>query len=289
MTHVVVTGGSGKLGQPCLSELVEHGYQVTNVDLVPPPDSSVPFLKADLTDMGQALEALHQIDDRYDGVDAVVHLGAVPAPGLVPNAELFRNNAISTYNVFAAARHFGVRNVVWASSETVLGLPFDTPPPYVPVDEEYPPRPESSYSLSKTVSEEMARQFCRWEPEMKIIGLRFSNVMLASDYAEFPSFDADPARRKWNLWAYIDARDGAQAVRKALEAPLTGADVFIIASPDTVVTRPVTELVAEFYPGVPWKREVGPHDTLLSIEKARRVLGYDPRYSWRSEVGAAGS
>ncbi|HEY5358710.1 MAG TPA: NAD(P)-dependent oxidoreductase [Streptosporangiaceae bacterium] len=289
MTHVVVTGGSGKLGQPCLTELVEHGYQVTNVDLAPPPDSSVPFLKADLTDMGQALEALHQIDDRYDGVDAVVHLGAVPAPGLVPNAELFRNNAISTYNVFAAARHFGVRNVVWASSETVLGLPFDTPPPYVPVDEEYPPRPESSYSLSKTVSEEMARQFCRWEPEMKIIGLRFSNVMLVSDYAEFPGFDADPARRKWNLWAYIDARDGAQAVRKALEAPLTGADVFIIASPDTVVTRPVTELVAEFYPGVPWKREVGPHDTLLSIEKARRVLGYDPTYSWRSEVGAAGS
>ena len=289
MTHVVVTGGSGKLGQPCLTELVEHGYQVTNVDLAPPPDSSVPFLKADLTDMGQALEALHQIDDRYDGVDAVVHLGAVPAPGLVPNAELFRNNAISTYNVFAAARHFGVRNVVWASSETVLGLPFDTAPPYVPVDEEYPPRPESSYSLSKTVSEEMARQFCRWEPEMKIIGLRFSNVMLVSDYAEFPGFDADPARRKWNLWAYIDARDGAQAVRKALEAPLTGADVFIIASPDTVVTRPVTELVAEFYPGVPWKREVGPHDTLLSIEKARRVLGYDPTYSWRSEVGAAGS
>jgi nucleoside-diphosphate-sugar epimerase len=289
MTHVVVTGGSGKLGQPCLTELVEHGYQVTNVDLAPPPDSSVPFLKADLTDMGQALEALHQIDDRYDGVDAVVHLGAVPAPGLVPNAELFRNNAISTYNVFAAARHFGVRNVVWASSETVLGLPFDTPPPYVPVDEEYPPRPESSYSLSKTVSEEMARQFCRWEPEMKIIGLRFSNVMLVSDYAEFPGFDADPARRKWNLWAYIDARDGAQAVRNALDAPLTGADVFIIASPDTVVTRPVTELVAEFYPGVPWKREVGPHDTLLSIEKARRVLGYDPTYSWRSEVGAAGS
>jgi nucleoside-diphosphate-sugar epimerase len=289
MTHVVVTGGSGKLGQPCLTELVEHGYQVTNVDLAPPPDSSVPFLRADLTDMGQALEALHQIDDRYDGVDAVVHLGAVPAPGLAPNAELFRNNAISTYNVFAAARHFGIRNVVWASSETVLGLPFDTPPPYVPVDEEYPPRPESSYSLSKTVGEEMARQFCRWEPEMKIIGLRFSNVMLVQDYAEFPSFDADPARRKWNMWAYIDARDGAQAVRKALEAPLTGADVFIIASPDTVVTRPVTELVAEFYPGVAWKREVGPHDTLLSIEKARRVLGYDPAYSWRSEVGAAGS
>lgn len=287
MTHVVVTGGSGKLGQPCLTELMEHGYWVTNVDMVAPPDSSIPFLKADLTDMGQAMEALHQVDDRYHKVDAVVHLGAVPAPGLVPGAELFRNNAISTYNVFAAARHFGIRNVVWASSETVLGLPFAAPPPYVPVDEEYTPRPESAYSLSKTLGEEMARQFCRWEPEMKIIGLRFSNVMLVSDYAEFPGFDADPALRKWNLWSYIDARDGAQAVRKALEAPLTGADMFIIASPDTVMTRPVAELVAEVYPGVRWKREVGPHDTLLSIEKARKVLGYDPQYSWRSEVGGA--
>jgi nucleoside-diphosphate-sugar epimerase len=284
MTHVVLTGGSGKLGRVCLADLLEHGYAVTNVDLVRPPADPSPFVRADLTDMGQAMEVLHQVDDRYQGVDALVHLGAVPAPGMVPGAELFRNNTISTYNVFAAARHMGIRNVVWASSETVLGLPFDTPPPYVPIDEEYPPRPESAYSLSKVMGEEMARQFCRWDPQMKIIGLRFSNVMLTSDYAGFPEFDHDPARRKWNLWSYIDARDGAQAVRKALEAPLTGAEVFIIASPDTVMSRPITELVAEFFPGVPWHREIGPHDTAFSIDKARRLLGYDPQYSWRSEV-----
>jgi len=287
MTHVVLTGGSGKLGQVCLAHLLDHGYQVTNVDLVRPAEDLSPFVQADLADMGQAMEVLHFIDDRHRGVDAVVHLGAVPAPGMQPGAELFRNNAISTYNVFAAARHFGVRNVVWASSETVLGLPFDTPPPYVPVDEEYPPRPESAYSLSKTLGEEMARQFCRWEPEMKIIGLRFSNVMLPADYQRFPSFEDDPASRKWNLWAYIDARDASQAVRKAMEADLTGADIFIIANADTVMTRPVAELVAEFYPGVPWKHEVGPHDTLLSIDKARRVLGYEPEFSWRSEVAGA--
>jgi nucleoside-diphosphate-sugar epimerase len=284
MTHVVLTGGSGKLGRVCLADLLAHGYAVTNVDLVRPADDPSPFVRADLTDMGQAMEVLHQVDDRYQGVDAVVHLGAVPAPGMVPGAELFRNNTISTYNVFAAARQLGVRNVVWASSETVLGLPFDTPPPYVPIDEEYPPRPESAYSLSKVMGEEMARQFCRWDPQLKIIGLRFSNVMLTSDYAEFPGFDQDPARRKWNLWSYIDARDGAQAVRKALEAPLTGAEVFIIASPDTVLSRPITELVAEFYPGVPWHRELGPHESAFSIDKARRLLGYDPQHSWRSEI-----
>lgn len=286
MTHVVLTGGSGKLGRVCLTHLLEHGYQVTNVDLVRPAEDLSPFVQADLTDMGQAMEVLHDIDDRHRGIDAVVHLGAVPAPGMQPGAELFRNNTISTFNVFSAARHFGIRNVVWASSETVLGLPFDTPPPYVPVDEEYTPRPESAYSLSKTVGEEMARQFCRWEPEMKIIGLRFSNVMLPGDYAAFPGFEDHPASRKWNLWSYIDARDASQGVRLALEADLTGADIFIIANADTVMTRPVTELMAEFYPGVPWQHEVGPHDTLLSIDKARRVLGYAPEYSWRTEAGA---
>jgi len=284
MTHVVLTGGSGRLGAVVLADLLEHGYTVTNVDLARPREELAPTVQADLTDMGQAMEVLHQVDDRYRGVDAVVHLGAVPAPGLQPGAELFRNNAISTYNVFAAARHFGIRNVVWASSETVLGLPFDTPPPYVPVDEEYTARPESSYSLSKAVGEEMARQFCRWDPELKIIGLRFSNVMLREEYAGFPAFDADAQLRRWNLWSYIDARDGAQAVRRALKVPLTGAEVFIIASPDTVMTRPVAELMAEVYPDVPFRREVDPHETLLSIDKARRVLGYDPQFSWRTEV-----
>jgi nucleoside-diphosphate-sugar epimerase len=285
MTQVVLTGGSGKLGRACLTDLLEHGYNVTNVDLVRPPGDPSPFVRADLTDMGQTLEVLHQVDDRHRGVDAVVHLAAVPAPGWAPGAELFRNNTVSTYNVFAAARHLGIRNVVSASSETVLGLPFNTPPPYAPVDEEYPPRPETSYGLSKAIGEEMARQFCRWEPEMKIISLRFSNVMLPAEYAGFPAFDVDPARRKWNLWSYIDARDAAQAVRKSLEAPLTGAEVFIIASPDTVMSRPVTELMAEFFPDVPWRREVKPHESLFCTDKARRLLGYEPVHSWRTEVG----
>jgi len=285
MTQVVLTGGSGKLGRACLTELLEHGYSVTNVDLVRPHDDPSPFVRADLTDMGQTMEVLHQVDDRHRGVDAVVHLGAVPAPGWAPGAELFRNNVVSTYNVFAAARHLGIRTIVSASSETVLGLPFSAPPPYVPVDEEYPPRPETAYALSKTVGEEMARHFCRWDPAMKIISLRFSNVMLTEDYAQFPEFDDDPVRRKWNLWSYIDARDAAQAVRKAVEAPITGAEVFIIASPDTVMSKPITSLVEEFFPDVPWRREVEPHESMFDTAKARRLLGYEPQYSWRDELG----
>src|SRR5207245_10621346 len=191
-------------------------------------------------------------------------------------------NIRGTYHVFSAARHAGIRNMVWASSETVLGLPFDTPPPYVPVDEEYPVRPETAYSLAKALEEEMARLFCRWDPELKMIGLRFSNVMEPADYATFPTFDADASLRRWNLWSYIDARDGAQAVRRALEHKATGMDVFIIANADTVMSRPNDALIAETFPGVTLKRPVKSNETLLSIDKARRVLGFDPGHSWRN-------
>jgi nucleoside-diphosphate-sugar epimerase len=285
MTRVVVTGGSGKLGRACVRELIEHSYRVTNADLVPSRDDLAPLVRADLADFGQTLEVLAGMDE-HSAADAVVHLAAIPAPGLVPNAEVFRLNTLSTYNVFEAARRLGIKNVVWASSETVLGLPFDTPPPYIPVDEGYPGRPESAYSLSKLVGETMAEQFCRWDPELKIIGLRFSNVMEPDDYRAFPGFDADPIERKWNLWAYIDARDGAQAIRKALESDRTGADVLIIANSDTVMSRPNAELVGEVFPDVPLAAHVAPNETLLSIEKARQILGYEPQHSWRDQGDA---
>lgn len=284
MTRVIVTGGSGKLGRACIQDLLAHDYEVINVDVAPPREQTCPFIHVDLTDFGQTVETLAGIDDRYEGVDGIVHLAAIPAPGLKPNAVIFENNTMSTYNVFAAARTVGIHNIVWASSETVLGLPFDEPPPYVPIDEEYAGRPESSYSLSKLMGEEMAKQFCRWDDRLKIIGLRFSNVMDVADYANFPGFDADARTRKWNLWAYIDARDASQAIRKALESDLTGADIFIIANADTVMSRPNAELLAEVFPGVPVKRAFGPHETLLSIDKARRMLGYEPQHTWRDEV-----
>jgi nucleoside-diphosphate-sugar epimerase len=282
MTRVVVTGGSGKVGRACVEDLLKHGYQVVNVDTVPPATESCPFVQADLTDFGQAFEVLSEVDDRLADIDALVHLAAIPAPGKNPNAVIFKVNTVSTYNVFEAARRLKIRNVVWASSETVLGIPFETPPPYAPVDEEYPGRPESAYSLSKLLGEEMAKQFCRWDPELKIIGLRFSNVMEPADYARFPSFNAGARLRNWNLWGYIDARDAAQAIRRSLETDIKGAENFIIANADTVMSRPNAELMAEVYPGVALKAGIGPNETLLSIDKARRMLGYEPQHQWRN-------
>src|SRR3954451_18917029 len=138
MSTVAVTGSSGKLGRHVVRDLTEHGHHVVALDRVPDPDSpAATTVRIDLTDFGQVYEALAGVDEAPPAA-AVVHLGAIPAPGLTTTAATFANNAPSTYNIFAAARRCGIRSVVWASSETVLGLPFgdDTPPPYLPVDED---------------------------------------------------------------------------------------------------------------------------------------------------------
>jgi len=270
--RIVVTGGSGKAGRWVLRDLRARGHDVLGVDLVHDGGAPGQSLQADLADLGQAREALA-------GAEAVVHLGAIPAPLIRPEGDTFRNNAMSTYNVFAAAVDAGVRRVVWASSETVLGLPFDEPPAFAPIDESHPPRPESSYALSKLTGETMAEQFAR-RTGVPFVGMRISNIMEPHDYERFDSWQNDPLVRKWNLWGYVDARDVAQAVRLGLEADVRGSLVCIVAAADTCMRRPSEELLAEVFPGVPLRRPVPGTETLLAIDRARAELGYAPEFSW---------
>jgi nucleoside-diphosphate-sugar epimerase len=279
---IAVTGGSGKVGRAVVADLLAHGHAVLNIDRIAPDparSAPAPFLPADLTDYGEALEAVSGAEV-LPGIEAVVHLAAVPSPFHATPDVTFSTNARSTHTVFSAATRLGLKRVVWASSETTLGLPFDQPPDYAAVDEQHPLRPESSYALSKVLGEEMARQFSRWSG-IPFIGLRFSNVMERADYEQFPSWWDDPRIRKWNLWGYVDESHTAQAVRQALTVDFTGADAFIIAAADTVMRRPSRELMGEVFPGVPVADSVSEHGTLLAIDKARRVLGYDPTFSWR--------
>jgi nucleoside-diphosphate-sugar epimerase len=260
--------------------LREHGYHVTPTDVVVSrADREDGMLQADLTDYGQAVEALTQ-------ADAVVHLANIPAPGLSTPAVTFNSNTTMNFNVFQAAAALKLSRVVWASSETTLGLPFDTPPRYAPVDEDHYPVPTSTYALSKVASETIAGHIAQWSG-IPHIALRFSNIMAPEDYQRFPSFWDDPRTRNWNLWGYIDQRDVAQSCRLALEAEantVTGNPAFIIAAADTVMNRPSAELLAEVYPTVKLTRDVGEFGTLLAIDRAREVLGFAPAHSWRDHV-----
>lgn len=276
---IVVTGGAGKAGRATLSDLVDHGFEVVSIDLQPNRVKGVSHITADVTSTGETLEVMH-------GAQAVVHLAAIPAPGLRTDAVTFRINTVSTHNVFSAAATLGIKRVVWASSETLLGLPFHREKPrYAPIDEHHPLWPDSHYALSKLVGEVMAPEFCRWHVDLTIIGLRFSNIMEEEDYLRlFPPAWEDPRLRSWNLWGYIDHRDVAQSVRMALTASISGAENYIIAAEDTCMTTPSRELMAECFPQVPVSLSLDGHQTLLAIDKAKSQLGFQPKHSWRDHL-----
>ncbi|WP_459645950.1 NAD-dependent epimerase/dehydratase family protein [Kineococcus sp. NUM-3379] len=277
---VCVTGAAGRVGRAVVADLLAHGYRVHATDERPPADDlGAPFLRADLTDFGQAVQVV-------DGVDAVVHLANVPAPGLLPDSVTFSANTTMNYNVFAAAARAGLERVVWASSETTLGLPFDTAPDYVPVDEDHYPRPESAYALSKVASEIVAEQVSRWSG-IPFVALRFSNVLTPAEYATLPEVWREPARRRWNLWGYVDSRDAATACRLGLEAALDGAQAFVVAAADTVLDKPSLDALREEFGDVEVLQDVPGNQTLLCIDRARELLGYEPQHSWRDHVEPA--
>lgn len=277
MSRVVVTGASGKAGRAVVADLLAHGYEVVPADAVAPPfDLGARPIRADLTDFGQAIEVLH-------GADAVVHLANIPAPQIHTPSYTFNANATMNSNVFLAAVQLGLERVVYASSETTIGLPFDEPPKYAPIDEAHYPYPTSTYALSKVVTETIAGHISGWSG-IPFVGLRFSNILAPADYNRVPTYWDDPRARKWNLWGYVDVRDAAAACRNALEAEVAGSHSFIIAAADTIMTRPSRELLAEVFPTVKLTREVGEFETLLAIDAAREALGYDPQHSWREMV-----
>jgi nucleoside-diphosphate-sugar epimerase len=277
--RICVTGASGKAGRVTVAELQGHGYDVVATDRSPMhADQRTGLLRADLTDYGQTVEAL-------TGTDAVIHLANIPAPGMHTPVTTFHANMTMNFNVFMAAAQVGLERVVWASSETTLGLPFDTPPRYAPVDEEHYPFPTTTYALSKVASETIATEIAGWSG-IPFIGLRYSNILGPAEYESFPSYWGDATLRKWNLWGYIDERDAAAAARLALEAPADGAASYIIAADDTVMTRPSADLLKEVFPGVSLTRDVGEFGTLLANDRAREALGFAPQHSWRDHVAA---
>ncbi|MEO7269860.1 MAG: NAD(P)-dependent oxidoreductase [Knoellia sp.] len=289
--RIFFTGGSGKAGKHVATHLAQQGHQVTNADLVPLGQPSVTDLRVDLTDIGEtysALAGLARFDEleleRKPSYDAVVHFAAVPAILLAPDAKTYAINVLSTYNVLEAATRLGIRKIVFASSETTYGVCFaqgERRPQYVPVDEEHPTVPEDSYAMSKVANEVTARSF-QARTGADIYGLRINNVIEPHEYATmFPDFLTDPSLRRRNIFAYIDTRDLGQMVQRCLEVDGLGYEVFNVANADMSVAATSQEVRDRFYDGVEVTREMGRDETFYSIDKARRLLGYEPQHSWR--------
>lgn len=293
--RIMFTGGSGKAGRHVVKDLLDHGYEVLNIDTKPLDDPRVRTLIADITDAGQVFNALssymgtHEFDAslRPQKVDAVVHFAAIPRIMIVPDNEVFRVNALGTYNVIEAATKLGIRKVVIASSETTYGVVFAHEhhnPTYFPLDEDYDVDPMDSYALSKVVNEKTARAFALREG-IDIYALRIGNVIIPEDYTEnFPKWFADPGFRKRIAWSYIDARDLGQITRLAIEKEGLGFQVFNAVNDETSSNLPTAELLRRFYPEVPVKGALGEYETLLSNKKARELLGFREEHPWRRYV-----
>lgn len=282
MSYIVITGSSGKLGQFAVKALRKAGHRVVGLDLVV-PTAPARFIRCDCTDFGEVMSALSGIDITGGVPDAVVHLAGIPMPGMASDHRTFEVNVRSTYNVMSSCARLGIRKLVWASSETILGLPFTTPPEFAPIDESHPDRPEWSYALAKQLGETMADGFARWHPAMSILSLRFSNVFAAADYATLTALQDKPAARKMNLWSYVDAEDAGEACRKAVEADISGHHRMIVAAGDTIMETPSAQLMAAHFPDVPLRTVTG-NQSLLSSDRARALIGYEPCFGWRDRI-----
>ena len=258
-----------------------------NVDRVPSaesssPDSPAPFLlRRPHRLRRRRVEALGNAE-KLPGIEAVVHLAAIPSPVHATPDLTFRTNITSTHTVFSAAARLGLKRVVWASSETTLGLPFDTPPDYAPGRRGARAAPGVLLRALEGPRRGDGAPVPPLERASRSWACASRTSWSAHDYERFPGFWDDPQLRKWNLWGYVDESHVAQSVPAARWRPTSPAPTRSSSPPrDTVMKRPSRELMAEVFPGVPVRDGVEGTDTLLSIDKARRVLGYSPDFTWR--------
>lgn len=273
---IVVTGGSGRLGQHAIGELLDHGYEVLGLDKVSPQNPLCPSWIADLRNSDTLYEALSQ-------ADGVIHLGAYQKPGMVPDTETFSNNITATYNVLKAAADLGVKRVVVASSIAAFGFlyaPRIWPPAYLPLDEDHPCKPQDPYGLSKLLGEKVADGFAA-SHAVAILSLRFPGVNFDLSYRSFPERWKDPGARLGGFWSYIDARDAAAVCRLALEANIAGHRVLNVAAPTSTMREPTDELIQRFVPGVRKnKRELTGNWSGMDSTKTEALLGFKVKHTW---------
>jgi nucleoside-diphosphate-sugar epimerase len=219
--------------------------------------------------------------------DAVVHFAAIPRVMIGTDAECFRQNTLTTYNVIEAAAKMGIRKVIFASSETTYAVCFadgELKPDFVPIDETHATVPHDSYAMSKVCNEMTARSF-QARTGADVYGLRINNVIEPHEYADmFPNFIKDPALRRRNIFAYIDARDLGHMVDCCLRTDGLGYQVFNVSNDDTSVDITSDQVIARFYQGVEVRGEMGLNETFFSNKKAKNLVGFKPAHSWRDSI-----
>ena len=284
--RILVTGALGKVGSATVATMHDAGHDVTGCDVRPPvfeaaADERARYLQADLTDAGDAFAAVR-------GHDAVIHAAALPEPTRNPPATVFHNNLMGVFNTLEAAIRFDVKRFVNVSSETVPGFFFAERPDradYLPIDEDHPIRPQDPYATAKHFSEQLCDAAIR-RSDIRCVSIRPTWVQWEGNYPRNlgPAIRDPASAESPSGYSYIDVYDLADALELAATTDLPGHEVMYISSPDNFTGRPLAEVVKDVE-----IRELDREDAGgTSIAKARRLLGYDPRRTWRDYLDDRG-
>lgn len=277
MTRVLVTGAFGLIGSATVKVLRDNGMEVTALSAVPGDGDRVFVGDAGDVDLVRAALA---------GVDAVVHLAALPSPNHGTPVEVFAGNTRATFVVLDEAGRAGVRRAVIASSYSILGLPFaprELHPAYFPIDVATPLQVEDPYALSKQVDEATASMVVR-RYGMDVVALRFPFVCdERRRESRLRQTLADPGDAAREAWAYLDVRDAAESVRLAIAAPLTGLHPVYLAAPETLVPYPTEDLIRRYHPDSEIRRPLPGRVTPIDLAPASRLLGFAARHLARLE------
>ncbi|KAB1197415.1 MULTISPECIES: NAD(P)-dependent oxidoreductase [Haloferax] len=292
LESVAVTGGTGNIGPTVVRHLRDAGYTVTNLSRSGGSADADHDYRVSATDPGDLVAALAAVD-----ADAIVHLGMISTPTHDPGHRVFESNVQSTYVVLEAAAALDVDHVVIASSMSANGGAFEPDPAridYLPIDESHRATPSNPYGLGKYIAEETATGFARREDApTTIASLRFP-WMPSRDEARtaFVESDRTPAGLRASetfhtvrntLFAYLGREDAARLVRRAIEAEFEGHEVFWAAASDTSTTVESATIAREVYPDAEVREQLTGHQSLVSTEKAQRLLGWEPEWSWRDD------
>ncbi|MBC7328741.1 NAD(P)-dependent oxidoreductase [bacterium] len=276
--RVLITGGAGNLGRYVIEEMRGY-YELVIFDIKEPENKDFKFIRGDILD-------IHSLERALKGIDVVVHLAAIPHPLSEPAERVFNVNAMGTFNVLEAASKCKVKRVVMASSDSTLGFVFrvndSLAPEYFPIDEAHPCKPEDPYGLSKLVGEEICEAYTR-RTGIETVCLRICFVWFPHLKENYRPLFEEPDTWWKTLWVYEDARDAALAFRLAVEKEELRHERMFICADDNGTKEQSLELIRKYYPKVKRVDEerLKGRASLVSNEKAKRVLGFYPKYSWK--------
>lgn len=276
--RIAVTGGSGRVGQTVVSELLARGHQVLNLDRRAVPDSRARFVYLDLRERYQVQPVLEQ-------VEAVVHLGESPGTyrGLSPE-ELYAHNSTIGAVVIQTAADLRLKRMIYASSCQVYGCWGESnnlvPPLRLPVDESHPVQPQNAYALAKVGNEQYAQLTAR-DSGLSIAIFRLPAVILGEQLDRTWHWMTGKTQYgREGFGTYVGAQDAARAISLALENSRPGCEVYNLSADEVMYLKPLAEVhTGPFAPPPGWPA----FKSLLVSEKAKQHFSWQPTWSFLDE------